>query len=199
MKIRRTHSSIELLVTGSECTFHSSCAWPKGLCNKGVPLVTDAERRKETIMAKPTIQVGSTGKAVQDAQNALIDRGYQVGASGADGIFGIHTLKSVLNYQDDRSTGNYAAHSWPLVTDGIVGPQTWGRLAPDTVKKGSKGAGVKLVQSSLKDTGYPPWDPGMVDGDFGPQTELAVSTFQTDVGITKDGIVGPQTWLALWS
>jgi peptidoglycan hydrolase-like protein with peptidoglycan-binding domain len=155
--------------------------------------------RKEAIMARPTIQVGSSGNAVKEAQKALIDRGYDVGPPGADGIFGIHTLKSVLNYQDHRSAGNYAAHSYPLVVDGIVGPQTWGRLAPDTVKKGSKGAGVRLVQSTLKDTGYPPWDPGLVDGDFGPQTELAVSTFQTDVGITKDGIVGPQTWLALWS
>jgi peptidoglycan hydrolase-like protein with peptidoglycan-binding domain len=144
--------------------------------------------RKETIMARPTIQVGSSGNSVKEAQKALIDRGYQVGPPGADGIFGIHTLKSVLNYQDDRSAGHYSAHSYPLVVDGIVGPQTWGRLVPDTVKKGSKGTGVRLVQSSLK-----------VDGDFGSQTELAVSTFQADIGITKDGIVGPQTWLALWS
>jgi peptidoglycan hydrolase-like protein with peptidoglycan-binding domain len=159
----------------------------------------ESEQWKETIMAKPTIQVGSTGNAVKDAQNALVDRGYPIGAAGTDGIFGIHTLQAVLNYQDDRSTGHYAAHSWPLVVDGIVGPQTWGRLTPDTVKKGSKGAGVMLVQSSLKDTGYPPWDPGPVDGDFGPQTELAVSTFQTDLGLVKDGIVGPKTWRALWS
>jgi peptidoglycan hydrolase-like protein with peptidoglycan-binding domain len=150
-------------------------------------------------MAKPTIQVGSSGKAVEDAQNALNDRGYYVGPPGADGIFGMHTLHAVQQYQLDRAVGQYPAHSWPLVLDGIVGPQTWGRLAPDTVKKGSKGTGVRLVQSSLKDTGYPPWDPGKVDGDFGSQTELAVSNFQADVGITKDGIVGPQTWLALWS
>jgi peptidoglycan hydrolase-like protein with peptidoglycan-binding domain len=151
------------------------------------------------IMAKPTIQVGSTGNAVKEAQKALVDRGYQVGPPGVDGIFGMHTLRSVLNYQDDRRSGNFHAHSYPLVVDGIVGPQTWGRLVPDTVKKGSKGAGVRLVQSILKDSGWPAWDPGLVDGDFGSQTELAVSNFQTDIGITKDGIVGPQTWLALWS
>jgi peptidoglycan hydrolase-like protein with peptidoglycan-binding domain len=149
--------------------------------------------------ARPTIQVGSTGNAVKEAQKALMDRGYQVGPPGVDGIFGMHTLRSVLNYQDDRRAGNYHAHSYPLVVDGIVGPQTWGRLAPDTVKKGSKGAGVRLVQSMLKNSGWPAWDPGVVDGDFGDQTELAVSNFQADVSITKDGIVGPQTWLALWS
>ncbi len=150
-------------------------------------------------MARPTIQVGSTGNAVREAQQALIDRGYQVGPPGVDGIFGMHTLRSVLNYQDDRRAGNYAAHSWPLVVDGIIGAQTWGRLVPDTVRKGSMGAGVRLVQSILKDSGWPSWDPGPVDGDFGPQTELAVSSFQADLGITKDGVVGPQTWLALWS
>jgi len=149
--------------------------------------------------ARPTIQVGSTGNAVKEAQKALIDRGYQVGPPGVDGIFGMHTLRSVLNYQDDRRAGNYHAHSYPLVVDGIIGAQTWGRLVPDTVKKGSKGAGVRLVQSMLKNSGWPAWDPGAVDGDFGAQTELAVSNFQTDVGITKDGVVGPQTWLALWS
>ena len=126
-------------------------------------------------MAHPTIQLGSTGKAVKEAQEALLARGYQVGPPGADGIFGLHTHRSVLNYQHDRSAGEFAAYSWPLVVDGIVGPQTWGRLSPDTIKKGSKGAGVRLAQTILKNSAYPPWDPGPIDGDFGPQTELAVT------------------------
>ena len=150
-------------------------------------------------MAHPTIQLGSTGKAVKEAQEALLARGYQVGPPGADGIFGLHTHRSVLNYQYDRSAGEFAAYSWPLVVDGIVGPQTWGRLSPDTIKKGSKGAGVRLAQTILKNSGYPPWDPGPIDGDFGPQTELAVTNFQNDIGLTADGIVGPKTWLAFWS
>jgi peptidoglycan hydrolase-like protein with peptidoglycan-binding domain len=32
-----------------------------------------------------------------------------------------------------------------------------------------------------------------VDGDFGPQTELAVKEFQRRVGLDPDGIVGPLT------
>jgi len=58
---------------------------------------------------------------------------------------------------------------------------------------------VRLAQSILKSTGYPPYDPGVVDGIFGPQTELAVTNFQTDITIKADGIVGPETWTALWS
>lgn len=35
------------------------------------------------------------------------------------------------------------------------------------------------------------------DGDFGPQTEGAVKSFQARNGLKPDGIVGPQTWAAL--
>jgi len=58
---------------------------------------------------------------------------------------------------------------------------------------------VKLAQSILKDSGLPTWDPGAVDGDFGPQTEMAVKNFQKDLTLTIDGIVGEITWRALWS
>lgn len=150
-------------------------------------------------MPPPTIQLGSKGDVVKKAQQALIDRGYSVGPAGVDGIFGLHTHHGVMAYQLDRAAGQFWAHSFPLVVDGIVGPQTWGRLAPDTVRNGDRGTGVRLVQSILKSTGNPPWDPGVVDGIFGPQTELAVTNFQNDVGLVGDGIVGPKTWIALFS
>jgi len=151
-------------------------------------------------MAHPTIQRGSKGQAVKDAQQALLDRGYSVGPAGVDGIFGMHTFAAVVRYQEHRSAGEFWALTYPLAIDGIVGPQTWGRLAPDTVKRGDKGTGVRLAQAILKNSAVPTWDPGPVDGDFGPQTELAVKTFQQDVGLTPhDGIVGPKTWTALWS
>lgn len=150
-------------------------------------------------MAPPTIQRGSTGQDVEVAQRALIDRGYPVGPAGADGIFGIHTFRGVLNYQSDREAGQFWAFTYPLDVDGIVGPQTWGRLAPDTIQNGARGTGVRLAQNILKSSGFPPWDPGVVDGVFGPQTELAVRNFQSNLNLTVDGVVGRQTWTALWS
>jgi peptidoglycan hydrolase-like protein with peptidoglycan-binding domain len=34
----------------------------------------------------------------------------------------------------------------------------------------------------------------VVDGNFGPNTEISVKAFQTWAGIASDGVVGDQTW-----
>ena len=65
---------------------------------------------------------------------------------------------------------------------------------PPTVKNGSKGDAVKGLQNALNARGY---DAGAVDGVFGPATEAAVRSFQSNVGLDEDGIVGPNTWEAL--
>jgi peptidoglycan hydrolase-like protein with peptidoglycan-binding domain len=62
------------------------------------------------------------------------------------------------------------------------------------LKKGSKGSGVKAVQTKLIKLGY---NTGSADGIYGTLTEKAVRAFQTDAGITVDGVVGPQTEAAL--
>jgi len=56
---------------------------------------------------------------------------------------------------------------------------------------------VTLLQQLLIDNGF---DPGDIDGDFGPNTESAVREFQTVFGLEEvDGIVGQKTWAALGS
>lgn len=62
------------------------------------------------------------------------------------------------------------------------------------LKLRSSGSDVRFLQQELKDSGY---DPGTVDGVFGPRTERAVKNFQADQGLVVDGIVGKQTWGAL--
>lgn len=62
-----------------------------------------------------------------------------------------------------------------------------------TIKAGSKGEIVKLLQDLLIIKGYVL----SVDGVFGPITEKAVKSFQMANGLTADGIVGPLTWAAL--
>ena len=56
--------------------------------------------------------------------------------------------------------------------------------------EGNKGERVKALQQSLKNKGF---DPGNVDGDFGPATEAAVISFQKSEGLLADGKAGPQT------
>jgi len=51
------------------------------------------------------------------------------------------------------------------------------------------------VQLALKKAGF---DPGPIDGLFGPATEAAVVAFQTAKGLVVDGEIGPQTEAALF-
>jgi peptidoglycan hydrolase-like protein with peptidoglycan-binding domain len=147
-------------------------------------------------MSEPIIKLGSKGEAVKHAQQALICRGYSL---DDDGIFGPITRNRVIAYQLARSVGEYWAFSFPLDVDGIVGPQTWFRLDPPTIKLGSQGNAVHLLQQILKVYGYPPYDPGPVDGIFGPLTEAAVKNYQADYSLQVDGVVGRQTWCAVSS
>ena len=57
-----------------------------------------------------------------------------------------------------------------------------------TLKKGSKGEEVKILQKALNIK---------VDGDFGIKTENAVKELQKSKGLVADGIVGKKTWEAL--
>ncbi|MFH6989266.1 DUF4157 domain-containing protein [Flavobacterium collinsii] len=62
----------------------------------------------------------------------------------------------------------------------------------DYLATGSKGEPVQKVQSSLMDLGYQLPKFG-ADGDFGSETRAAVFKFQSDNGLSYDGIVGVQT------
>lgn len=64
------------------------------------------------------------------------------------------------------------------------------------IRRGHHGPQVKQVQNILRKLGF---DPGPIDGDFGPLTQRAVQIFQKDRKIMVDGIVGPQTWALLFS
>lgn len=66
-----------------------------------------------------------------------------------------------------------------------------------TLRRGSRGEQVKLLQEALNET---PAGAGMdlkADGIFGAETEKAVRQFQADHGLTVDGVVGKKTWKAL--
>ena len=59
-----------------------------------------------------------------------------------------------------------------------------------TLRQGSKGAQVKILQEKLNSLGF---NAGKVDGSFGPKTKAAVLAFQKAHGLARDGVVGPAT------
>ena len=159
-----------------------------------VPLVPAAPAS-----ASPLLREGSRGGAVVQLQSQLAGLRYDVGP--VDGIFGPRTKRAVISFQGDAG----------LVRDGIVGPRTRAALGrheapaasrrptsptPTTslLRQGARGTAVSQLQSQLAGLRY---DVGPIDGHFGPQTRHAVVAFQKVNGLSRDGIVGPQTRAAL--
>jgi peptidoglycan hydrolase-like protein with peptidoglycan-binding domain len=147
------------------------------------------------------LALGSRGPAVADLQRKLAAAGFSPGA--ADGVFGPHTQAAVRAFQAARH----------LQVDGIAGPQTMGALGSGgavsggggggpvssgggqpTLRQGSSGPAVADLQRKLAGAGF---NPGGVDGVFGPNTRNAVIRFQSAHHLGVDGVVGPQTWGAL--
>lgn len=63
------------------------------------------------------------------------------------------------------------------------------------LKKGMQNENIRELQRRLTEMGF---DVGPVDGVFGPRTERAVMAFQKDKGLAIDGLVGNETWGALF-
>lgn len=87
-----------------------------------------------------------------------------------------------------------------LEATGIVSPLTWQALyagAPvhmPRLQVGDRGEAVVQLQRALWVTGdYQ----SLVDGEFGPETQQAVRSFQRRQGLVEDGQVGVCTWRTL--
>ena len=133
----------------------------------------------------PTLRSGSQGNFVYLLQYMLTQNGYNL---VVDGVFGQNTLNAVTAFQTTNG----------LTADGIVGANTWRTLLvlppQPTVRVGSRGTYVRYLQEKLTSKLYPL---GNIDGIFGNATQSAVTQFQTENGLTADGIVGPITWQAV--
>lgn len=75
-------------------------------------------------------------------------------------------------------------------------PQDVFTLELRTLRKGMKGNDVKALQRLLFADGYSVGPTGD-DGDFGKRTEKAVINYQTEHGLTADGIAGKATFTEL--
>lgn len=136
----------------------------------------------------PTIRINSRGNFVRILQYLLNYYGANI---SVDGVFGGGTQRAVIEFQRKNK----------LTPDGIVGRNTWNKLlnlnpSSETLRRGSESSAVMFLQRLLLSYLYPITN---LDGDFGPETERAVRNFQSENGLTSDGIVGRNTWQALFN
>ncbi len=167
------------------------------------------------------LRIGSRGLDVQIIQAYLnrIRRNYPAIPVITDeaGVYGSSTNAAVTRFQ---SIFNLAA-------DGVVGKSTWykisslytavarlaeldsegtslgiGTVPPGSVlRQGSRGADVITLQYLLNMAAefYPSVPRVSQDGIFGNGTKQAVTAFQNVMGLNPDGIVGENTWRALYN
>ena len=92
------------------------------------------------------LQTGSSGGEVERLQQALVERGYSVGATGVDGIYGKNTAAAVRQYQRDKN----------LLVDGIAGDETLGSLygASSSQPTVSAPAELPTYYDPAEDTNY---------------------------------------------
>ncbi|WP_409069832.1 N-acetylmuramoyl-L-alanine amidase [Clostridium sp. FAM 1755] len=111
------------------------------------------------------------------------------GTSSGSTIYGNHYLIKELQQEiNSQGFGN-------IKVDGVVGEATLN--AAPIVKKGARGGITKAIQKMLINIGYPVGSSG-VDGIFGNGTETAIKVIQKDCNLSVDGIVGRETWKALF-
>ena len=166
------------------------------------------------------LRQGSRGLNVQTIQTYLnrIRKNYPAIPVITDesGVFGKSTEAAVKKFQS----------VFNLASDGIVGKSTWykisslytavtrlavlnsegtnlgiGTIPPDaTLRQGSRGQDVITLQYLLNVISqyYPSVPAPAQDGIFGSQTAQAVIAFQKAMRLSADGIVGTNTWNALY-
>ncbi|UGL61987.1 endolysin [Microbacterium phage Skylord] len=132
-------------------------------------------------------------------QEKLIRMGHDLGATGADAVYGPKTAAATRHEQTMAPRNGYPGGA--LVVDGIPGPATngyldWWLVGRHSSTKSPKSAGelnYADIQTALNKHGY-----GLVvDGIWGPKSSNALADFQRRNGLVVDRLVGPATWSKL--
>ena len=167
------------------------------------------------------LQLGSTGDDVRTLQIRLnrISDNYPA-------IPKISMPFGVFSYDTDEAVKSFQS-TFGLTPDGIVGSATWYNIQqiynsvkrlneldsegisleevtaqfPSALGEGDSNVGVSSVQyylSYLSDF-YNSIPPVEIDGVFGPSTTNAVKAAQREFGLPEDGVVGEDTWEAIYN
>ena len=166
------------------------------------------------------LSIGAAGPEVSVVQTSLnrIARNYPAipRVPAVTGVFDEATRESVRTFQE----------IFGLTPDGVVGKATWYQLVrlyvavtdlaelvsqgqnfysvrfayTGPLREGDRGGSVRVLQYMLAilaefDNSL---TPVRVDGDFGPTTARAVRQYQSNNGLTTDGVVGERTWESIY-
>jgi len=159
-------------------------------------LFQDAVEEQEIILTDirntdECLRIGMTGDAVREMQEYLVNKGYMSGDI-VDGVFGPVTEAAIKKYQLYNGLG----------ITGVADHTILRSISSDNQDDfedlilGCEGTAVSELQRLLKALGY---DPGIIDGVFGPMTEKAVTGFQLSNQLYADGVVGNETLFALFN
>jgi peptidoglycan hydrolase-like protein with peptidoglycan-binding domain len=165
-----------------------------------VPKTVQYQKEEESLIGSTDI----INPVVEEIQVLLGEMGYEI--SAADGKMGQKTREAIKEFQESigiKSTG-YINKSTLIQIDEMrrfAEEREMDRTYNIKVrsaysrKEGSSGfrstVATKDIQAALKNAGF---DPGAIDGKFGPRTSQAIKEFQRAKGLKIDGKVGPQTW-----
>lgn len=152
------------------------------------------------------LRLGDHGSAVAEIRAILANRGLLPASlpspattgtpwSPPEAVFDETCDRAVRAFQQERG----------LIVDGLVGRATYTALREASYQLGARvllyrlsapmsGDDVATLQSRLQNLGY---YHGLVDGVFGEVTHNAVGLYQTEYGLSADGICGPSTLRSL--
>lgn len=100
-------------------------------------------------------------------------------------------LPGVLTGEEVTVTPDEPEEEQETSTDASPQASEVGVISMKTLRNGSRGTQVKVLQFLLNESGY---DCGEADGIFGKKTTAAVKAYQKAKGLTVDGICGKNTW-----
>ena len=150
---------------------------------------------------------GSRGYDVLVLQEKLEILGYlnyyQTGYYDSNTVEGVKAFQKANGLKEDGKAGStLRRYLWPTTINQEEQDDKQYQGTPDdpyqdrTLKQGMYGPDVANMQMKLKAAGYLL---GNADGIFGPVTKAAVIALQKDHNLKQDGIVGAQTWAAIYN
>lgn len=125
---------------------------------------------------------------------------YQIVQAISESAWGSHPSGAIVSYINSNGGRDAALSVGP---EGAVEPAPPAPPVPTDIpewpgvylRNGVTGHGTATWQQRMAERG---WNI-MVDDIFGPQTDGVCRAFQSEKGLTVDGIVGPITWNAAWT